>query len=133
MTVPTNTYKFPKKLGDCIDRLIELQDRIKDTETTALAIRREYDALENYLLDTLPKTQLEGAAGKSGTIKIKRSVVPNVVDWDKVYAYIKKNDAWELLHRRISITACKERWDNKKDVPGVETFTKVGLSVTKSK
>lgn len=133
MTVPTNTYKFPKKLGDCIDRLIELQDRIKDTETTALAIRREYDALENYLLDTLPKTQLEGAAGKSGTIKIKRSVVPNVVDWDKVYAYIKKNDAWELLHRRISVTACKERWDNKKDVPGVETFTKVGLSVTKSK
>lgn len=133
MTVPTNTYKFPKKLDDCIDRLLELQDRVKDTETTARAIQREYDALENYLLDTLPKPQLDGAAGKLGTIKIKRSVVPNVVDWDKVYAYIKKNDAWELLHRRISITACKERWDNKKDVPGVETFTKIGLSVTRRK
>ena len=112
--------KIPKTLGACIDLMYKLKQERAAIEKTAEAVKEQENSLEKHLLETFAKTDLEGARGKLA-----------VKDWDKLYAYILKNKAWDLLQKRASATAFRERWDDKVVVPGVEAFTVIKLSLKK--
>ena len=45
-----------------------------------------------------------------------------VKDWAAVYAHIVETKDFSLLEKRIGKAACKERWEQGVDVPGVEKF-----------
>ncbi len=57
--------------------------------------------------------------------------VPQVKDWDKFYAFVKKTGQFDLVQRRLADTAIRERWDNGKEVPGVEAFGAVSVSLNR--
>ena len=126
-------WKFPKLLGTCVDRLDLLQKKMDELtaeyEAATAPLKEEYKALESHLIDTIPKAKLDGALGKTAMATIERSPVPNVTDWVKFRAYIVKNEAWELIQKRTSVVAFRERWDAKQTVPGVEVFVKLGLKL----
>jgi hypothetical protein len=55
-------------------------------------------------------------------------------DWEAFAKHVRKNpDDITLLQRRLSVEACRERFDAKQVIPGVEIFTKVSLSLIKVK
>jgi hypothetical protein len=56
---------------------------------------------------------------------------PVVGDWGALYAYIKTTGAWELLHKRISQTAIRERWQEGTDVPGIKHNVQDELHIRK--
>ena len=62
--------------------------------------------------------------------KIKSTTQYNVKDWQKLYALIKRDDAFELLHKRISSTAVRERFKNGGFVEGVEPVEVPSLVLT---
>jgi hypothetical protein len=80
----------------------------------------------------LKKQGLEKGSGKSATASIKKTIVPVVEDWKKTYAYIHKNKAFELLHRRLASTAWSEVIEAGGKVPGVAALEVEDLSLTKS-
>lgn len=123
--------KIPKTLGACIDLMYKLKQERAAIEKTAEAVKEQENSLEKHLLETFAKTDLEGARGKLAVAGVNMSTVPTVKDWDKLYAYILKNKAWDLLQKRASATAFRERWDDKVVVPGVEAFTVIKLSLKK--
>jgi hypothetical protein len=53
-------------------------------------------------------------------VELHKSDTPICGDWVKLYGHIKKTGDFDLLHKRISATAIKERWMGGKDVPGIE-------------
>jgi len=122
---------MPKTIGATIDLLFNLREQRKEVEAQVKKIKEQEDALEAHLMSNFDKAGLDGAKGKFATAALKRSTVADVTDWDKYYAYIAKNKAWDLLQRRASITALRARWDDKKVVPGVEPKEIVTLSLTK--
>ena len=122
---------FPKSIGACIDQLYKLRQQRLEIEKSADEVKQEENALEKHILDSFSKTDLDGAKGKLATAGINRSTVPNVQDWDAFYAYIKQNDAFDMLQRRVSSTAYRERLDNEEVVPGVETYEVIKLSLRK--
>jgi len=73
----------------------------------------------------------QGVTGKLGRVEIKKKDVPVVKDWTKFYAYIKKNSAFELLNKAVNAKSVNERWEQKKEVPGIEAFSKASVSLTK--
>ena len=79
-------------------------------------------ALEAYFVETLPQSDSTGVAGLAARVQILPNYVPTVRDWDALYAYVKKNNAFDLLQRRLSKEAVRERLDARKQVPGVEMF-----------
>ena len=124
-------FKLPKSLAVCADMLYE-------TRTKRLAVQKEVDALQavesalrEHLIDNLPKSQATGVSGKTANAKIMTDFKPRVTDWDKFRAYIIKNKAFELLQKRVSDEAIQERWDAGKEIPGVERFQVVKVSLTK--
>lgn len=68
-------------------------------------------------------------------VQITENSVPVVADWTKFYAHIKKTGSFELLNRAVNRESVKERWELKKQVPGVTAFhaKKVSCTVLRGK
>ena len=82
-------------------------------------------------MSSFGKQELNGAKGDIATAAVKRDTVLNVTDWDSLRDWIVKTKSWDVLRKQPSSTAIKERWANKEEIPGVEPFVKVSLSLTK--
>lgn len=122
---------YPKTLGACIDRLYRLRtDRLsaKRTMEKLQAAERE---LAEHVLREFPKARLEKASGRIATASRIVRERPSVVDWSRVHAYVKAHDAFDLFQRRLHEGAVAERWDAGEEIPGVERFPDVRLSLTK--
>lgn len=124
-------YKFPKALGACADKLYQLREARLAKQKEAEAIEAEEKALKEHLINTLPKSEANGVAGKVARVTVVTKPVPQVKDWEKFYAHVKKTGQFELMQRRLSDTAIKERWEAGKSVPGVESFNVVTVSINK--
>lgn len=125
--------KLPKSLATCADMYYKARE-------DRLALQKQVDELaarevliKDHLIDNLPKSEATGVQGKLCRVSVVTKVKPVVEDWDEFYKYIKKTGAFEMLQKRLSDTAIAERWENKKDVPGVGRFNAVTLSVNKVK
>ncbi len=71
---------------------------------------------------------------KVGDIRfeLKEEVVPKVGDWDSFYQWIKNNDAFFLLHRRVSATAWRDLVESGEIPDGVESTRISKLRVVKA-
>ncbi len=123
--------KLPTTIGGCVDLLYKLRQARIEQQKRADAIKAQETALEEYIFSNYKSQGIDGVRGKVAMVSIKELTVPTVVDWDKFYAYIARNKAWELLQKRPGAEACRERWALGKAIPGVEQFRKLNLSVTK--
>lgn len=118
-------------IADEIDRLFDLREKKRAAEATVEDLKALIEAKEFLLMAALEAQGLAGAKGRKASIGISESVVPQVEDWDVFYAFIHRNKAYELLERRASAGAFRERAASRKDktVPGVVPFTKRKLTM----
>ena len=121
----------PKKLGACIDKLYELRESRLEAQRAVDEMSSKETELHKHIIDTFSKADLDGASGKLATCSINKTIVPSVVDWDVLYKFIHKTKSFDLLERRVSRAAYKERLDAEEVVPGVESFGVVKLSLRK--
>lgn len=124
-------FKIPKAMGACADLLYTTRQRRLDLQKQVDALQAQETALREHIIDTLPKSEAKGVAGKVAYVKVETKAVPQVKDWEAFQRYVKKTGAFDLFQRRINTAAIEERWANKKTVPGVESFTAVKVSCTK--
>lgn len=119
-------------LGQAIDELytaraarLAMAKEVKDLQV------KESEA-KATVLKMLGETGLEKASGKLATVGILTDDVPYIKDWDAVYGYIKDNDRFDLLQRRIGVVAWRDLFKDGILVPGTEAGVDTDLSLTKS-
>lgn len=122
-----------KKVGEAVDLLDKMRDRRKALAAKVEEMKREEDAMEDQIFAQFSKQELEGARGRRAQASIGRHDYPTAEDWEKTDAYIIKTKSLDLLQRRLSVEAVRERWKDGVDVPGVGKFTKVTLHLSKIK
>jgi hypothetical protein len=125
------SMKLPKTLGETIDLLFTLREERKAIEAQAKEVAEKERILEAHLMSNFDKAGLDGAKGRRATAAIKRTTVADVTDWEAYFKYISKTKSWDLVQKRASITALRERWADGKVVPGVEAKEIESLSLTK--
>ena len=125
------SFIFPKTLGACADRIYLLRQKRLDTQKLVDQIQAEESALREHIIQTLPKSEATGAAGKVARVTVVTKQVPQVKDWELFWSKFSKTRDRDLLQRRLSDKAIMERWEAGKKVPGVEAFTTVSLSINK--
>ena len=127
--------KLPKTLAAVADRLyIVKNERLalqKEFEKKIEALKKEEMVLTDHLINTLPKGEASGIAGKVARASITTKPIPRVEDWNAFWASFKPSRDRDLLQKRLSDTAVKERWDAGKVVPGVSVFNVVSVSLNK--
>lgn len=131
MAKKSKEIRVPKTLGGCADRLLSLRGEKAVLARKIDALEDERKAIEAHLIDTLPMSDAEGVTGRQAKVVIQTKSVGAVKDWTKLYAYISRHKAFELLQKRLSDRAVKDRWDDGKSIPGVEPFNIKKVSVTK--
>ena len=110
--------------GKLIDKMWELREKKRAQEAAAKDTATEIEALEAQLIEVMDKDGVVKSTGKKASAGITEQVRPDVKDWDVFYAYIHKNKFWHLLERRPSVTGCRELFETKGKVPGVEPYVK---------
>lgn len=118
-------------LGSCIDALYLQRAERLAVEKTVKEMKTRELALRVHIKSVLDSISLESGAGKLATTSIQLSVEPTAKDWPAIYAFIVENDAFDMLQRRLSSTAVKDRWDEGIIIPGIDKFDTWDLSLTK--
>ena len=122
---------IPKTLGACADKLYTLKEQRLKIQAQADAIEEQEKALKEHLIMHLSKEHAEGVAGRAARANITRTVVATAKDWDKFYVYVRQSGDFSLMQKRLHDAACRERWDAKEQIPGVEPFNVLKVSLTK--
>lgn len=109
------------KLNELVEKYISLRDK-KQT------IKAEYDAkvaevdtvldkIEAVLLKTFNETGMESVKTQFGTAYKSLRTSATVADWDAFFAYVKTNEAYELVEKRCSKAAVEQYKAANDDLP----------------
>jgi hypothetical protein len=125
--------RIPKTLGGCIDLYYELQKKRDAYFAAAEPLTADINKLNAHLLKKFGAAKLRGARGARANCTVVEQLVPNVLDWQKIYKFVAKHDAFELLQKRLSSVAWRERREAGVTVPGTEAFNAVSLRINVNK
>lgn len=125
-------YKFPKSMGACADKLHDLKTKRLAGQKLVDEVAAEESALKTYIIDNLPKTD-SGASGMYYRVAVVNKQVPQLdtEHEEDFYKFMAKSKRWDLMQKRLSVTAIQEMLDAGKTVPGIKMFQTTTVSLNK--
>jgi hypothetical protein len=116
----------------------EMADSYYTARAARLAKEKELEALKDMeatakkiVMDVLKTNGLEGAKGSIANVSITRKKQADVINREMVEDYIRETGDVGMLQFRVSITRCKELWDDGITIPGIEETEVEDISLTK--
>lgn len=118
----------PVDIGLIIDELAALRAKHKVLLNEVQGVEEDIDKVKLRYREALESLGLTEARNKTHSATLVERVVPQVTNWDLLYAYIHENKFYHLLQRRPSAPGCAELFALG-EIPGVEKFKKVDVSL----
>ena len=88
--------------------------------------------LEAYIKEQADEQGVDSFKTGNGTAFLTTTDFAQVADWDAVLEFIKDNDAFDLLEKRVSKTAVRGYIEADKSVPsGINYGTRIDVNVRK--
>lgn len=92
-----------------LDKVAKVYIKIRDKrselkkayEAEDLKLKDQLETLDSFLLGTLQNLGVESVRTEHGTIYKSLAIKPNCEDWTSFYEFIKENDAFDALERRV--------------------------------
>lgn len=100
-------------------------------EKEAEVLKAAESQLKEAILSTLRESETEAIGGTTHLAKRVVQDEPTVEDWDVLWDHVLATREFDLIQRRVTPTAVKERWDQDVEVPGIGSFPVEKLSLTK--
>jgi hypothetical protein len=121
-------------VGDIIRTYMKLRDQKAaieaETKDRVTAIKEKLNKLEAWLKDKADEQGVTSFKTDFGTAFLTTTDYANVADWDQVLGFIRENDAYDMLEKRISKVAVRGYIETNKAVPpGVTYGTKLEVNV----
>ena len=103
----------------------ETKERVKDLKDKMLK-------LEAWIKEKADADGVTSFKTEHGTAFLTTTDYANVADWDAVLDFIKNNEAFDMLEKRVSKTAVRGYIEKDKAVPsGVNYGTRIDVNVRK--
>ena len=122
----------PLATAAIITKLVGVRDERRRIGERDKELTEEWRSLEMELLVRLDEQGMKKASTGDGTASVTEVVLPQVVDWDAVYAHIQDTGDFYLLQKRPAAAAFRELTDSGEVIPGMEPYTKRSISLRKS-
>jgi hypothetical protein len=124
------------KIDDVVATYMTLRDQkaaieaeVKDKVS---AIKLKMEKIEAWIKEQADAQGVTSFKTKHGTAFLTTSDYANVADWDAVLDFIRENEAYDMLEKRISKVAVRGYIEQTKAVPpGVNYGTKLEVNVRK--
>lgn len=117
------TYMKLRRKKEAVEQ--QVKDEVAD-------IKAKMTKLESWLMQKADEDGVTSFKTAAGTAFITTTDFANVADWDAVLTFIKENEAFDMLEKRVSKSAVKALLDETGEVPpGITYGTKIGINVRK--
>ena len=124
-------------MTDAADELFKAeqlyQRRKREYEAKLAPLKARVEELERPLLELMLAAGQEALSTKRTTVAVRRTTFAELYDDKKFFEYVGKTKAWELVRKQPVISACRDRWEDEIEIPGVRPGTKVELSINPRK
>lgn len=118
-------------LGTAIDALYGLREMRLGLQRKVDELKQQENAQRGVIIALLEGSGLTKASGGAATASVTRKILPIVDDWNSVFAYVATHNRFDLLQKRLSVTAWREMQDSGEEVPGTSSVEDVDISLTK--
>jgi hypothetical protein len=120
-----------------IENYVKLRDRKKEVEARHKVELEPYnkllDELEGWMLEALNDAGLQAMNSPHGTAYKSVRTSSKVTDWAAALAFIRANEAWDLLEARVSKLAAQAIIEETNHpIPGVDTSSEVVINVRRA-
>lgn len=133
MAVKKKAQVNRRKIGELIDQMQDLDDRMGVLQNKTKKIHRSYMRLEADLIDEMGKAALNKAGGSKASATLKMAAHPNIANPKQFFKYVHQHRAYELFQRRVNAKAYFERLENGDPVPGIKVFEHMRCKITKKR
>lgn len=121
-----------EKLVKTYVKIRDARSALKQTfEHEDKKLRDQLETLENFMLATMNSTGIESFKTGAGTAYRTETMVPTGSDWTAFYNWVRENNAFDFIFRRIKADAVKDYMDQHDGQvpPGVSVYSKYGVTV----
>jgi len=123
-------------VGDVIRTYMKLRDQKAAIEAEVKekvsGIKAKLEKLEAFLKAQMDSQGLTSFKSDYGTAFLTTTDYANVADWDAVLDFIRDNEAYDMLEKRVSKIAVRGYIDQTKSVPpGINYGTKLEVNIRK--
>lgn len=124
------------KVDDVIAAYMRLRDKKESMEAAVKEqtkeLKEKMEKLEAWIKEQADVQGVTSFKTKHGTAFLTTTDYANVADWDAVLNYIRENEAYDMLEKRVSKVAVRGYIDANKSVPaGVNYGTKLEVNIRK--
>ena len=133
MENPFQLTSISSHLPDLIDAYIAYRTQRLAKDREAAEIKELEEQVKDAIISKFREQGLTAMGANNGVVKMAKTVEPQGQDWIAIWNYIRETDQFDLLHRRLSSTAIKERWEAGEEIPGVGKQDVYKLTVSGTK
>lgn len=120
------------ELGNMIDLLYSLRQLRLDKTREVDKLKEEETLARLQIMEHLDSAGLAKASGGMATCGIISKIEPQVTDWEAIHEYIRIQNRFDLVQKRLSAPAWRDLKESGVLLPGTEAITVRDLSLTKS-
>ena len=122
-----------KRIGPMVDKLYALKLESDSAASLSKKIKDKYETFRLAVRAELIKQELDGAGGNLARVTLTQAESASITDYDKLERYIYKNKAIHLLTKQPSTSAWRDELEQRKGrpIPGMSSYNRIGLRVTK--
>lgn len=123
-------------VGDVIRTYMKLRDQKAaiegEVKERVADLKAKMEKLEAYLKTQMDAQGLTSFKSDYGTAFLTTTDYANVADWDAVLGFIRENEAFDMLEKRVSKIAVRGYIEANKAVPpGITYGTKLEVNIRK--
>lgn len=121
------------------DRLVRAYVKMRDARSALKQtyehedklIRDKMELVEQTILSSMNGSGITSFKTEAGTAYRTETLVPTGSDWAAFYAWVKENDAFDFIFKRIKADSVKDYMDQNdgKVPPGVSVYSKFGVTI----
>lgn len=117
----TDTVVQSTKVDQIVEKYIALRDKKsalkKQYDASVLEIDNAMERVENYLLGLMNEAGLKTMNTGLGTVLTVIKSSASCADWPLVLDFIKKNERWDMLVKKVTKEAVESYRDEHQDLP----------------
>lgn len=123
---------LPQSVGRCADLYHEVREIRLAMEKETEVVKSRESEIKEHIINNLSKSDDTGAAGLRYRAQIVMKDVYKVLDWPVLHSWIRKNDRFDMLEKRLSKKAAEDFVvEEKRLLPGTELVHVPDVSITK--
>lgn len=109
------------QIAQIVERYVQLRDKKAELKAAYDASVKDIDAglerIENFLLTKMQELGVESVRTPFGTPYVSKRTSASVADWEAVLDFVKANDEWQMLERRVNKTVVAQWREEHNDLP----------------